>query len=181
MKPVSSSLWREQREKEVWPMTRERPVRARFWRTCKVGIHLPPWRGDLAWMRCDVQFYSCLSLTSVKSCSVCAKALPGQDCQSLPHIASWWQLWDDIMCRSRNEMLMLSRHLWQLCCHLFGPPVNFHRSGLYLDFFITLLAPVHWSLCHFPSGTQSSTSYFCMAYFILLPFCQKGSKIHNVD
>ena len=157
-------------------MTPERKVKARSWRTWKIGIYLPSLRGDLARMRYDVWFYSHLSLTFVKSVPCVLKHCLVKTAGHLPHMASWWQLWGDIMCRSRNQMLVLSRHLWQLYHHLFAPLVTFHRSGLSLDFFITLLARIHWPFHHFPRRTPSSASYFCMAYFILLPFCQRAVK-----
>lgn len=147
-------------------------MRARSWRA-----YLPAFREDRAFVRYDVWFYSCLSLTFVEFCSVCAAATPGQ--WSLNHIRQAGDSSEVKSC-ARAEIKCL-------CCHISfdsftttcsPPPVNFHISALCLDFIITLLAPIHWSLCHFPSGTPSSTTYFSMAYFILLPFCQKGSKIH---
>lgn len=56
-------------------------MRARSWRALKIRIYLPTFTEDQA--QYDVRFYSCLSLTFVESCSVCAEALPGQDCRPL--------------------------------------------------------------------------------------------------
>lgn len=144
-------------------MTLERQVRAGSWKTLKILAYLPAFRGGLAQMLYDITHI--WSLPFVESCPVYAEAL----CQvtTICHLlcmANWWQLWGEMMCWSRNEVLMLARHFWQLYHHLFTPPVNVHISGLCHGFFITLLAPIHWTLCHFPRGTPSLTIYFCIAW-----------------
>lgn len=135
--------------------------------------NLPTFR-DLAQILYDITHI--WSLTFVESCPVYAEAL----CQfrticHLPCMAAWWQLWGEMICCSRSQMLMLSYCLWQLY-HLFTPPVNFHISGLCLDFFITLLAPMPWTLCHLPGATFNFTTCFCIASLSIPPPSRKDSQ-----
>lgn len=159
-------------------MTPERQVRARSWRALKIRMYLPTFTEDQAWVWYDVRFYSCLSLTFVESCSMCAEALPGQDCRSL---TTYGKLvialrWNHVL-EQKSDACVVTSSVTALL-PLVHPSSEFSHKWTLPWFFITLLALIRWPLCHFPSGTPSSTICFCMAYFILLPFCQKDSKIH---